>query len=296
MNTDNTKYCEAVLQVVYISKQPFYSRLSGSAFVVSYKEKLFIITASHCLDEENINDLFFSKLATNRKCYSIPIVAQIKSFDVTATEIDTDLRIFKVDDKAFNNNIIENASIKTDYEYAQEILRTPYIQRMKRLYKNNPHKRLKKVKTSKLYNTLLRHQEEEVNKAIINANTSLAEIKNLVLASKDFLFTKDKDCIIIGYSFSDSSIDYNDNGTVKYGNQYLEVYHGKLTGEYNQINDTYSLVPDTNENLNGFSGGPVIADGKVVGVLSYIKEKKLYFIPIQRIIQSLDYWFTKYPE
>lgn len=240
--------------------------------------------------------IFFSKLATNRKLYSIPIVAQIKSFDVTATKIDTDLRIFKVDDKAYKNNIIENASIKTDDEYAQEILGTPYIQRMKRLYKNNPQKRLKKIKASKLYNTLLRHQNEEIDKAIINADTSLAEIKNLVLASKDFLFTKDKDCIIIGYSFSDSYIDYNDDGTVKYGNQYLEAHHGKLSGEYNQTNDTYSLVPDTNKNLNGFSGGPVIADGNVVGVLSYIKEKKLYFIPIQRIIQSLDYWFINHPE
>lgn len=291
---NSAKYYEAILQVIYMTQQPLYAWFKGSSFVAEYKEKLFIVTASHCIDENNIKDLFFSKMATDRKLYSIPITTQIKSFDTTTTKVDTDLRIFKVDDEIYKHNIIENAQIKTDKELSQEILQTPFIKRLKRLYKNNPTKRLRKLRGSNLYNTLIKRQDKEIDKAIKNANTSLAEIKNLILAPKNFIFTKDKNCIFFGYPLSKNNIECNDDGTFKHGTQYLEGYHGKLTGEYNQSTDTYSLILDTNEDLNGFSGGPVIADGNVIGVLSYIQttDKKLYFIPVQRIIQSLDYWFT----
>ena len=289
----DTQYSRAILQVIYLDE---YRRswFKGSSFVIVVNKEIFLVTASHCIDEMNIKDLFFSKMATDRKLYSIPIKNQIKSFDVTGTKVDTDLRILKVDDEAYNKNVIENAQIKTSDEYCSEFTNNPLFRRLKRIYKNNPVKLMKKFTQTTLFETFYQKQNNQINEAIKNANTSLAEIKNLELA--DFCpKEKGKDCLFIGYSWTKSKIDCDDGGVFQHGYQHLMIIGAKLTGKFCDKSSTWSLIYTSDDDMNGVSGGPVIADGKVIGVCSFIEKKNkiLHFIPVEDIKRSLNFWFQK---
>ena len=291
--SDEKQYANAVLQVIYLDDNKI-SWYKGSSFVIVINKEIFIVTASHCIDEVSIQHLFFSKMSTDRKLYSIPIKNQIKSFDISGTRIDTDLRILKVDDEAYNKNVLENAQIKTVDEYCATILNTPFSERLKRMYKNNPIKLIKKMKQSRLYNTLRKKQNHEIDEAIKNANTSLAEIKNLELADIKKK-KKGKDCLFIGYSWTKSKIDCDDHGVFQHGYQHLMVVGAKLTGNFYANSSTWSLVYTSDDDMNGVSGGPVIADGKVIGVCSFIEEKSkiMHFIPVESIRKSVEFWFKE---
>lgn len=54
-----------------------------------------------------------------------------------------------------------------------------------------------------------------------------------------------------------------------------------------------SLIYTGDDSINGVGGGPVIADGKVIGVCSFVEEKNkiLHFIPVEEIKRSLKFWF-----
>lgn len=292
--TDNKDlYLDAVLQVVYLDKDKRFWR-KGSSFVIVVNEKIFIVTASHCIDEINFQDLFLSKLTTERRLFSIPIKSQIKTFDTIGTRVDTDLRILKVDDDVYNQNIIENAQLTPPEERYNAIWKTPFYKKLKRIYRNNSAKLIKKLEESKLYSTLTQKQNNEIYEKIKNADTSLAEIKNLKLA--DFCpKEKGKECFFIGYSIDKSKITCDDYGVFQYGHQGLMVMNGKLTGEFRENSGTYSLVYQTDYSLDGVSGGPVIADGKVIGVCSFIEEKNktLFFIPVEEIKESIEFWFRQ---
>lgn len=295
MMYEEGKLPEAILQIIYTTTEPpIQSWIKGSCFVIAYKEKLFILTASHCIEESELDKLFLGKMATKRTLCSIPIQTQIKSYDTRGTKVDTDLRVFKVNDDEFKSNILKNAPIKSSDEYSDEIVKTPFFQRMKRKYNKNPKKFLKKIQESKLYKTLTQKQNIEINYAIKNANTSLAEIKNLELASKNFIYEAGIECQIYGYSTSKGQVEYDENGTFKSGHQVLIQLVGTLTGEYNDNSQTYTVKYENDEDTDGISGGPVIAGGKVIGVSSFVeqKEKKLYFIPIEFIYASLDYYLA----
>lgn len=286
---------EAILQVIYTTtKSPIQSWIKGSCFVIAYKEKLFILTASHCIEENDLEHLFLSKMSTKRNLFSIPIEKQVKVYDVRQTKVDSDLRILKIDDEMFKKNILDNTQIKSSEEYSNDIFQAPFVQRMKRVYARNPKKFIRKILSSVLYKTLIRKQNEEINNAIKNANTSLAEIKNLKLANKDFIYKVGTECQIYGYSTAKGQIEYDENGNFQSANQVLLQVCGELTGEYNDNTQTHAIKYDTNDDLDGISGGPVIAKGKVIGVASFIekKEKKLYFIPVKFIYSSLDYYLA----
>jgi len=293
---EKKKLSEAILQVIYTTTEPpIQSWVRGSCFVLGYKEKLFIVTASHCIEDNELDKLFLGKMATKRTLYSIPIQTQIKSYDTRYTKVDTDLRIFKVNDEEFNNNILKNAQIKTIDEYCKEIRKTPLFNRMARRYKNNHTKLMEKITQTKLYKTLYQKQNSKNNEAIKNANTSLAEIKNLKLANKDFIYKAGIECQIYGYSISKGQIKYDENGVFVSAHQVLIQLLGKLTGEYNNSSQTYIVKYENNEDLDGISGGPVIADGKVIGVCSFVEEKNkiLHFIPVEDIKRSIDFWFNQ---
>lgn len=287
---DEKLYADAILQVIYANEER-KAWFKGSSFVIVVKNEGFLITVSHCIDEMNLKDLFFSKMSTDRELYCIPINNQIRASDSTG---DTDLRILKIDDKAYIKNVIENAQIKTTNEYCKEILNTPLINRFKRIYKNNLKKLIKKSIQSTLYKTLRKKQNDEINVAIKNANTSLAEIKNLELANfcpKE----KGKDCLVIGYSWDKSKIDCDDYGTFQHGYQHLMIVEAKLAGKPYEESASMSLIYTSDDSMNGVSGGPVIADGKVIGICSFIEEKNkiLHFIPVEEIKRSLDFWFDQ---
>lgn len=287
---DEKLYADAVLQVIYLNEKE-QSWFKGSSFVVVIKNQFFLITASHCIDETSLKDLFISKMSTDRKLYCIPIKNQIRASYATG---DTDLRVFKIDDEAYNKNVIENAQIKTMDEYCNEILNTPLINRFKRIYKNDPEKLINKSMQSTLYKTLRQKQNDEINAAIKNANTSLAEIKNLELANfcpKE----KGKDCLVIGYSWDKSKIDCDDYGRFQHGYQHLMIVKAKLAEKPCEEFASMSLIYTGDDSINGVSGGPVIADGKVIGVCSFVEEKNkiLHFIPVEEIKRSLKFWFDQ---
>lgn len=287
---DEKLYADAVFQVIYLNEKE-QVWFKGSSFVIVVNTEGFLITVSHCIDEKNLKDLFFSKMSTDRKLYCIPIKNQIRTSYATG---DTDLRIFKIDNEAYNKNVIGNARIKTIDEYCNEILNTPLVNRLKRIYKNNLNKLKNKVLQTKLYKTLRRKQNDEINIAIKNANTSLAEIKNLELANfcpKE----KGKDCFVIGYSWDKSKIDYDDDGVFQQGYQHLMIVGAKLAGKPYEESASMSLIYTGDDSINGVSGGPVIADGKVIGVCSFVEEKNkiLHFIPVEEIKRSLKFWFDQ---
>lgn len=293
MSNNIDKYSEAILQVVYQNKDN-YTWISGSAFVVSVREKLFIVTVSHCIQEISIQDLFFSKMSTERQCFCLPITHQVKSYDSKECRCDTDLRVFKVDDEEYFKNIVENSRVGNLKEYSTEIIKTPLFHKLKRIYKNRPDKLLKKLKTTKLFNTLIDKQNEKIKRQIENSNTALAEIKSLNLADS-FEYSEGKECSFAGYSFTKSGIEYDDNNVFVQGHQHLMVLHGELTGKYYKGSKTYTLRYETDNDVNGVSGGPVWVDKKVIGVCSFIEEKNklLHFIPVSEIKKSIDFWFNE---
>ena len=73
------------------------------------------------------------------------------------------------------------------------------------------------------------------------------------------------------------------------------VLHGELTGKYYKGSKTYTLRYETDNDVNGVSGGPVWVDKKVIGVCSFIEEKNklLHFIPVSEIKKSIDFWFNE---
>lgn len=293
MSDDIEKYSEAILQVVYNDEND-YIWIKGSAFVVSVKEKLFVVTASHCIYDENIKDLFFSKMSTQRNCYCLPITHQVKSYDSKERRCDTDLRVFKVDDEEYFKNIMENSGVENLREYSAELIKTPLFHKLKRIYKNHPDKLLRKLKASKLYNTLTDKRNEKIKQKIENSDTSLAEIKNLNLADS-FEYKKRQDCSFAGYSTVKGNMEFDDYGFLTHGHQYLMVLHGELTGDFYENSQTYALSYETDNDLDGISGGPVWADKKVIGVCSFIEEKKklLHFIPVSEVKRSIDFWFNE---
>lgn len=293
MDDNIEKYSEAILQVVY-NDDNNYTWIRGTAFVVLFKEKLFIVTSSHCIQEENIKDLFFSKMATTRQCFSLPITCQIKSYDKSGTEIDSDLRIFKIDDEEYYKHIIDNSEIQPLEEYSKEIIRTPFFNKLRRQYKNKPNKLMKKLTSSKLYLTLTSKQNRKIKQILENSDTSIAEIKSLNLANT-FEYNKGTECSFAGYSIEKGYIETDDRGALIHGHQHLMILDGELTGDFNENSQTYTLKYETDNHLNGISGGPVWADRKVIGASSYIEEnnKILHFIPVSDIKSSIDFWFEK---
>ena len=282
---------DAVLQMVYIDEESGIPWIKGTCFIVAYGEKLFLITASHCIEDNYLKCLFLSKMSTERNLFSIPINCQIKSIDKRGVEVDTDLRVLKIDDKKAEDNIIKHTVIKSPKELEKEYFETPF-RRLQRMYKNNPKKLLKKFFESKFYKTIHKKQEVEINKNIKNANTSLAEIKNLILVNRNFVYQKGKECQVYGYSVAKGRMDYNDKGEFEKANQVLIQVRGKLTGIYKDSSQTWEISYDYEGSLDGISGGPVITDGKVIGVASYIseKEKRLYFIPAKFIYMSIEHY------
>lgn len=293
MDDNIEKYSEAILQVIY-NDDNNYTWIRGTAFVVLFREKLFIVTASHCIQEENIKDLFFSKMATTRPCFSLPIMCQIKSYDKSGTEIDSDLRIFKIDDEEYYKHIIDNSEIQPLEEYSKEIIRTPFFNKLRRQCKNKPNKLMKKLTSSKLYLTLTSKQNRKIKQILENSDTSIAEIKSLNLANT-FEYNKGTECSFAGYSIEKGYIETDDCGALIHGHQHLMILHGELTGDFNENSNTYTLKYETDNDLNGISGGPVWADRKVIGVCSYIEKnnKILHFIPVSDIKSSIDFWFEK---
>lgn len=289
---------EAILQIIYTNKDHSQTWIRGTSFILSYKGLGFIVTATHCIDDSSLSQLFFSKISSKRHRFCLPIQAILKCNDIKGTKVETDLTILKINDEEYRNHLKEAANLESISYFSNQVIKTPLIQKLIHKYKSHPLKLLKKIKETTLYKTITKRQNQYIEEKLKNANTSLAEIKDFKLAQKDFTFEAGKKCIFIGYSISKGLMDYDDYGHFIKAVQYIAVYSGYLTGIYNEASETYDLKYETDDNLDGLSGGPVICDNKVIGMISTIaeKEKILKFIPFVKIIEIFEYYIHHFAD
>lgn len=283
------KIASSIFQVLYVSTEnQGHVWRSGTCFMIKYKSKNFIITASHCIQDNNIRDLYITNIASQKKLHSIPIKGSIKSFLTDGTKVDTDVRVLIVDQDKFDSEIQKRMPPVLN---EKSILSMPKIQKIIKRYKNNPQKMMRKIHESQIYRTFLINYQNEVYKNMENTDTSLVDIRSMVL--DDNFVNKNQECTFYGYPSHKSTFDYNDNAEIDYIHFHLQNHSGRLIDDYIKTTDTYKIQYTTDENLDGFSGGPVIANNRVIGVITSVetKNKQLHFVSTKTIIKSLEFAF-----
>ena len=192
----------------------------GSAFLLQYKGELFIVTAKHCIEEGNKDNITFANPASSKdNKFSYPIKNRLYFNDATC---DIDIVIFKVDDDIFYSNILYySQNILSPEQISEKILNTPKIQSIIKRYirksKNNPNYNKNKL-TSKLCHIIMGTKlfinykeyllDKNVKEKIKNSNTSLVECNPLKLVDSDFIFSENKSFYALGYPGDNVSFKY----------------------------------------------------------------------------------------
>ncbi|NCB50082.1 MAG: trypsin-like serine protease [Alphaproteobacteria bacterium] len=289
----------SILQVTYLTKDkdPLLWR-KGSSFIISYKNNFFIATASHCIDKEYKDQLFFSNFSNSyqNKFFSIPLSKEIISTDNTGE--DRDFRLFKINLEEMAEIIQREKGIPTAEEIYKKISNMPLISKIRKRYKNNQIKCAKKIKETKIFQKHFSEQDFLFYKTYKSKNCPFSKLKTLKFPLSNFSFLEGTECSFCGYSYEKSEIKYIDTSCsdtlrTEEIHQHFQKHSGILTGDYNKNSDSYSLRYSTDEDLNGLSGGPVLSKkGELIGIISFIEanNKILKFTPytkIQNILKSL---------
>ncbi|MGD9639417.1 MAG: hypothetical protein AB7U85_10265 [Alphaproteobacteria bacterium] len=279
----NDVFPNTIYQVVSYKKigdYDFYG-CHGTAFTVYYNNKIFVITAKHCLKVPlSEQELCFCNF-THNDAFNLPYKKLITSKDKNGN--DMDIAVFEVDMNAMQENIKNNAEIKSPDYLANKLLSLPHIQKIFKKY--SPDKALKKLKKTNAY----KKQNDELFKNLKNSKTSLINVRCLKFEE----ITKvdiNNDFSILGYPLINNlqEIEYDENGNVFGIKQHLQ----KITGTYlskSKTTDLYSLkIKEENwSNLNGFSGSPVIQNNRVVGMVTNGGNNQIHFLPFDLIYEHI---------
>ncbi len=282
-------YC--ISPVLYHDVSTEYSYRRGTAFYTQYSERLFAITASHCIEKNDINNLFLGLNPSKRRNYKIPLNKQINVNYTDGAEIDSDIRIFEIDQISIMKNLAERTQIRSYDDMVKEIRCTPLAKRLLKKYKNQPEKFREALMKTTMFKTIHGRQLDEIEDSLEKADTSLADIKTLEL-TKDIILQPGDPFAAVGFPTEPS------------GDKLKMTDDGKITGwhfsyaecdltyiETHQKCGDYVFSYDKSLDLNGFSGGPVVgANNKVIGVLSWGEKEKglVYVTPSVNVIKAID--------
>lgn len=271
-------------QVSFHDGERYWSK--GTAFSVSYKDKSYMVTASHCVDQEEFSQIVFCNFK-HEHSVNIPLSGYIKSKDKSGVVVDTDVLLFIINE----DEIVSYLSSKFDKEKKEEfidgLLRTPLAQNLKRRTKGNGEKFIKRLFKTSLYKKYIERQNTTIKQQIKNIPASLSHFQTLVLNDKSD-YIKGTPCIVAGFPSKKSYPTLDEYGYTLKIHQHLQVLAGTI-GSYYKGSDTYEFILNTpNESLDGFSGSPVIQNNKVIGMVSFCEKGKLRFVPDRLIRQILD--------
>ena len=285
---------QAILQIIYIANDFQNVWIKGSSFIIYYKGHAYIITAEHCIEREYLKNLYLSVVSSKKSIHNIPICNKISAYDSRGTRVQEDFCILVVDEEKLYRFLRNKAEFEDKSFYSSKILNTPLIKNMVRRIKN-PIKRLKKIKATALYKKFMSKITADLENKMEQIDSSLVELKDLQLADDSFTFDKGKKCLVIGYSIKKGEMEYDDYAHFKRGKQYIMVLEGILTGQYNTNSGMFEILYDRDADLDGLSGAPVLCENRVIGVVSYVacNDKKLYFIPFEKIKVTLDWYMSQ---
>jgi len=235
---------------------------AGTAFFVEYKSNIYAITASHCLNCVSPDDLFIAIPGDIMK--SLPVSNVIDSFYNGTPDIGTEITVIKLPLFEVLIKRFENYSILL----SRQILNTPYFKRQLRLLRNGKIKNISTLFGSNFYKHIKKLQEHEIADNVERAYPSEFKILSLKLAEDDFVQSGTV-CQLLGFPKYGFDIDY-DVSSVK---TLLRGVAIKFLG-YNRETRDYIFQYETDEDLDGCSGGPVIYNERVIGVAHSVQERE----------------------
>ncbi len=289
----------SVFPILYHNDEFGYSHRKGTGFSILYKNRLFAVTASHCIENDCLTDIIIGQNPSEHKSYSLPISAQIKINYTDGVNIDSDARIFEIDMKQMFENIKANADIPSVREISNRIAQTPLIKRLKRIYKNNPEKGTKKIRQTTLFNTMFNKFVESFLQALRESDSSLVDSGHLKLGNNHL--QKGDMCIAAGYPTKHIGINTDDEtgNITEWKFSYKEIWI-RYIGQNPTTHDDLFLY-DGEDDLDGFSGGPIFDSKKssVLGVMSSVKKETENIIcvtPHKTIANALDNVILKTPD
>lgn len=246
---------------------------SGTVFFISYDDELYAITATHCLNSTDPRELFIALPSETMK--SLPLSTIINSSYKDCPHIGTEITVIKMP--------VVDLLIKRlgdfPYKLSQEMMCTPYFQRQIRLFRNGKIKTVYEIMNSPFCRNFKKSQDAKIQAAFEQVYTSELKILNLNLSDTTAKIPPNTECHLLGYPMFGWNIDYKNNSlaTLFRGISCKFIKFDKDTKDY-------IFQYDTDEDLNGCSGGPILYNSKVVAVAHSINtnEKTIKATPFSK--------------
>lgn len=236
----------------------------GTAFFIEYENELYAITATHCLKNTSPKDIFIAIPGDDMK--SLPISTVIGSSYKDLPHIDTEISVIKM---PLLDVLLQRIG-NYPYILSQEIINTPYIKRQIRLFRKGRLKSVYDIINSNFYQNMKKTADGKIQKALQRLYPPELKILNLRLSNSANMLIN-TECQLLGYPNAGFNINYDEPALTT-------LFRGmacKFLG-YDTNTRDYVFQYETDEDLNGCSGGPIIYDNQVVAVAhSVIKTEKL---------------------
>lgn len=264
-----------------IEGDPTLSKI-GTAFFIQNNNDFYAITASHCLNNVEPENIFLA--IPTHEMRSLPLSEIIKPKYLDGLHTDTEIRLLKLPllDTLYQKlgnlpNILAQNIMNTPYMKRQlrilrnsnKRIRNPYVRHHQELLYNYKMKKAKKIIDSSFWKQMKASQEIDIQNKIQQACTPDLQILTLHLI--DSSVPVNAECQLLGYPNSNFKIDYDRKSIASQLSVIPCIYKS-----YCKTTSDSVFEYQTDEDLDGFSGGPIIYDNQVVAVAhSVIKTEKL---------------------
>lgn len=249
---------------------PFVGK-GGTCFFVQYEDDFYAVTAGHCLGPANPKNIFIA--LPNKSMKALPISKVLASHHEDSLETGTDILLIKLSILDF---LVAKAKSGSD-KMAADILNTPRMKREMRLNKRRkPLERLEKTVWSSFYKNISKSKQKEILELVEKVYTD--DLKIRILKLKEVHDMKAGDvCVALGFPNSSFHIDYSQR-TI---NSLILGVKCEFIGFDTNRHD-YVFKCEEVKQLDGMSGGPILFQDRVIGVLhsANIKENIVYATPI----------------
>lgn len=245
------------------NNRPSISKI-GTLFFIEYLNDVYAVTAKHCINMANIENLFISLTQKNMK--GIP-VSKIIGFNYQdSLNTDTEVVFLKIPFQEF----IDNVYNLNEQKIKSFINNMPFLKRQARIEKKKAGNYFD-LKKYKIFCNLRKHFLDDIYNTFEQYH-----IKTLNVA-ENLELPIGAECQVMGYpqdyfdiNLQEKSISVNLRG-IKC------VYCGKSVSGLDFV-----FEYGADKELNGISGGPVFYDNKVIAVATDIRryDNKLYATPL----------------
>ncbi len=243
----------------------------GTCFFIQHKDDFYAVTARHCLEPASPKHIFIA--LPNKSMKGLPVSKVLVSHYEDSLGTDTDIILIKL---SILDLLVAKAKSGSD-KLAADILNTPYMKREMRLNKHRkPIDRLKKTVWSSFYETIRNSKQKEILELVEKVYTDDLTIRILKLNEVHDMKVGDT-CVALGFPNSNFHINYSQR-TI---NSLILGVKCEFIG-FDANRHDYVFKCEEVDLLNGMSGGPVLFQDRVIGVLhsANVKENKVYATPI----------------